>query len=545
LTNYAGNAGLSVLIGCNGVAGPTDAAGCNYQVGSFSAPTSLGTDFGVDCECTSLYFTIFTSQSCTTNPDKIVQFGLRVDFTISSPPMPTFSSAVPLTGSWQAGFIPAISQTRTQLSSNWSITAGPDGFVHVAIGNVNATNSYTIDLYTNTGCYVDSCSTGLSASNPTRSNNIMLSCYVATLATPGQSFVASVYPNANAGSFFTGYFFRALGTNSFTDISSTTVNAQIQANNIHYYKVASANSNGLQSVVISLTIAGGPRLNLYAAQSSDFLLDSTNYEGWYQSKTCPFGTCTIEIPTISAHPGVSTIYIWVVPYSTSSSQSTPIEAPTNYQIKATTGLANCASYSSIVGQSGAFCSNVSVSSSTNGFWIPRDSSLLSSEAQCRYEQLIACRCPTATIDCQNRFKRFSCLVSFRECNSQGFWVPQCRSECTTVVSSCNSFSRDGLSCDCQAGQFDCDSSMYVAQEPCTGDVIIDPIIPENINTFGTTPVEPTAPEPSYLPQATTPDCVAVVSVPPIGARKDIVSSSSQLMASFVWSLVLLLIVLAF
>jgi len=390
-------------------------------------------------------------------------------------------------------------------------------------------------LYSN-GCLVAGCQTGaLAYSSPSRTNNYGESCFVHYPATVGQQFLAVVYPTNAFFAYTTGVFFRILGTTSFTDITGTSINAQIQGNNVQYYQITSANSNGPQSVRISLNITGGPQLLLQAAGSATFLdaQQTGSYSGWYQTKLCPFGLCTIELPTAASHPSVPIIYIWVSTFSTNEPNTfTPEEAPTNYQISGSVGLSNCAAYSAIVG-TGVFCSNVSVTTAPNGFWNPRSPSTFNAEAQCLFNSLL-CRCPTPTNPCSQQLQRFACLETFHECDPQGFWVSKCVGECTAAVAACGPFrSEPGSSCDCQASQFDCSSSSYATAEPCTGNLGSTSTGGSGsgnttgtggsgtgtgtggsgtggIGSFGPTPAEPTAPEPSPFPDSDSDDCVQQV-----------------------------------
>jgi len=473
---------LNVYIGCNGAIAPGDST-CNYYVDDFSTSSTLTSSWITLCDtCTTAFITV-QAQGCD-----IDRFQVVVDFEPNYLP----STGVALTNSWQSGAIQKWAITQDAQTNYWSFTSGTDGFIHIGIGNVNNTNPslnpllppnpiLELTVYLK-GCIVAQCQTGLSSNDyPTRFDFKDKSCFV-NFAAPvaGLTYIAAVSNPTAISSDASGAFYRAQAFNSFTDIStgSSSTNYQIQGRARHYYKTTAINSNGLASVVIHLNILDGPRLLVQVADSPNFIFNqnsnSQNYDGWVQSKICPFGECTIEIPTYASHPGVNTLYVWVTPAATNSDDMHDvIEKPTNYRIYSTVGVQNCGPISTAVPRTG-FCSNVTVASASNGFWLYRDASIRVQDAFGRYDALVNGRCPIATSQCRTYLNRFACLMVFRECDAQGFIVSQCRGDCQSAVNVCGPWYDATPSCNEQYPQLECSNSRYLDNEPCTGDLTNSP-----------------------------------------------------------------------
>jgi hypothetical protein len=179
---------------------------------------------------------------------------------------------------------------------------------------------------------------------------------------------------------------------------------------------------------------------------------------------CYFGECTIEISTRAQHPGVPVFYVWVETVTTDATEDYRIEKFTNYQISATTGLQNCESGSTFIT---GFCQ--STVKSLSKVYAYRDVVLRNAEAQARFDNFL-CRCNPPTAQCLTELTRFSCLESFRECDSGGFWTPICRGECENVASSCGPFEESDGSCACTRPEFACTNSRYsdAVTSSCTG-----------------------------------------------------------------------------
>jgi len=269
-----------------------------------------------------------------------------------------------------------------------------------------------------------------------------------------------------------------------------------------------------------LTIVDGPPVLLQVADSPSFIDAQNSYasfKGWVQSKICPFGTCTIEIPTYAAHPGASTLYAWVTTLPTDAQNYRDvIEKPTNYRLSSTVGTQNCAPLATAVPRTG-FCANFTVSTAANGFWLYRNSSLKSDEASCLFNTLIN-RCPIPTSQCKSYLTQFSCLQGFLECDAQGFQVTQCSGNCLSAINVCGPWASPNVPCSEQFPDYECSNSRYLAAEPCTGDVaittsaggydfgVIGSIVgpsPQGGNTGGGFNNIPPLPSPSAIP--ITPD----------------------------------------
>jgi len=418
-----------------------------------------------------------------------------------------------------------------------------------------------LDVYLN-GCLIGSCTTGLvTMTNPARFNNDDYSCFV-SVATPTNSVlpyvaVVSVNPTFPTSLAFASANFRIQSFNSFTALTNTGQSGQIQGRSRQYYQVAATNTNGPISVVVGLTIIDGPRLLLTAANTPNFMTSFQDqalpYSGWYQQKVCPFGLCTIEIPTFAAHPQVPVIYVWVTTVSTDITQwRSDEEKPTNYVINATTGTQNCVPASQAT--FGTFCSTLNITNAPGGVWNSRSGfDTLGLEANCIYNSLL-CRCSTPTQPCLEALQEFSCLEPFVGCDNQGFKLPKCRTNCEYVVNECGPWlytGAAGSSCDCQAPQFDCSSNYYVDGTTCSGSPqtsivgSFDPIVDANTGNTLTAPqsISPdcnngTLPSPSPF---STPSAFSTRTATPTPSPIHRVSAASSLSVSYLVVLLLALV----
>lgn len=496
VSNINNNAYIEFYLGCNGAA---TSNACSYYQTEFSTSSSLVSEWvSLGCgSCQKLFIVVKAPYTtCEYGPDP--QFQITVDFTYGSLPV----SGVALTSAWQASGIEKYADST--LANYWSVTSSSDGFLHVGIGNVNGTGYPSNEFYGHTllltvylnNCPIASCETGqLLSEIPQRKANYDMSCFV-NFATAGSGIsylaVVSVPSGVSIDFEYSAAFYRAQSYNSFTDLSTTGNNVfTLQGRARHYYKIASSSNGSPISVKISLNILSGPRIIMQAASTSDFMTNYANsnvsYPYWNVYKVCPFGMCTIELPTLASHPGSDFIYVWVstAPTNGDTDFRTGFEKPTNYQISATTGLKNCGSLSNILSSS-AFCNGVSTSNNNNGFWILRDGVDADHEASCLYNNIIP-TCPSPSAACLSAFKRFACLETFRQCDTSGFWVPKCRSECLTVTQVCGQFYE--IYGSNLATIFNCGSANYLDSEPCTGDISsqfnTSGLIYNNQDIFGT------------------------------------------------------------
>jgi hypothetical protein len=255
----------------------------------------------------------------------------------------------------------------------------------------------------------------------------------------------------------------------------------------------------------------------------DARIANAPYTGWSQSKLCQFGTCVLDISTFAQHPGVPKVYIYVETVNSCSdvaagsyAASAPYEKPTNYQISATIGTANCAAFTSAAFGNG-FCSNPSIlgAQASASTWVPLNANYRHQEAQCLYNTLSQCECLAKNAVCNATLQRFACLQFFRTCDSNGFWTPVCRQECLNVYQSCSGnninpfFNPTATTCSCQFPQFLCQSNRYQDNQTCTGST------PTPNPTSTPTPVlPPTPPTPPAPPTPTLPTDPPFPTFPP-------------------------------
>jgi len=151
-----------------------------------------------------------------------------------------------------------------------------------------------------------------------------------------------------------------------------------------------------------------------------------------------------------------------------------------------------------------------------------------------------------------------------------------------AVSSCGPFaSSAGSNCDCQASQYDCNSSSYASAEPCTGDVGVvsgggsssggsssggsssggsssggssggSSSGSSGTTTggvggaFGPTPDQPTAPEPSYFPLSLeSVDCLPSSTPAVIQNRRIVQKSIASSIFVISFNLLFISLILAF
>jgi len=489
---------LTVAVGCGGAVSSSD-AGCGYFVESFTTSSTLEGNvyqmYGTDCQtCSSVWVTVTASSDCDMNGysfDVTSSFSLVVELF----PNGQTQTGTALQSTWQAGAIERYAQSLPLQVSTWTVSSSTSsGFIHVGIGNVNGTvigsvgpvDTYghvlILDVYLN-GCIVGTCSSGLTAiANPSRYNNNDYSCFVSiptsTVATQ-QTYLAAVSVSSSnpISPVFASANFRIQAFNSYTDLSDiSSFSDLIQGRSRHYYSVRAMNSGTPISVVVNLNIVDGPRLLLTVADTPDYMTSyqdlGLTYDGWFQQKICPFSSCTIEIPTLASHPRVPVLYIWVTTVPTDTDDwRTPEEKPTNYIISGSIGTENCIPASQAL--VGPFCSSVNITNAPGGVWFSRTaSSILDSEAECTYNGFL-CRCVTPSQTCQNALKEFACLEPFVGCDSQGFKIAKCRSNCQYVVDQCGDWTaQPNTDCDCQSPQFNCDSAYYASSAPCSGSDIV-------------------------------------------------------------------------
>eukprot|EP01096_Ripella_sp_DP13-Kostka_P009202 TRINITY_DN349_c0_g1_i3.p1 TRINITY_DN349_c0_g1~~TRINITY_DN349_c0_g1_i3.p1 ORF type:complete len:3408 (-),score=1699.08 TRINITY_DN349_c0_g1_i3:220-10443(-) len=471
---------IDVAFGCDFV--PT----CNAPNATLS--TSEG-DFsyslgGCPFECRRVYIAVRQNvESCGLESDVCTDYAFRLDVQLrdSTPNAPVVVPA------WTGVAESVYALSEDSLYYDSVITAGTDGFVHVAIGNVNGTVSSAAQLVLYKGiapssldldddCIVARCSTGddlFLDDNFDGNNNDAQSCFVYSTASAGALYTARVVPAGSLLGESAGLLFRVQGFANYTQLNGNGAvqSTQIQGSNRHYYRFSSLVSRSVSAWTLKVAVSSGPRILVEVADSPAYrTADAGSYPGWSQSLICQWGECRIEIATRAQHPVTSTFYVWVstLPYGSTGSDEgavldAPIEQATNYNISVVVGAGNCRAPSAL---SLTYCKNNLDASSL--YWATRDSSLLDKQASCLVGD-VSCFCPAPlpSSPCAAALQRFACLEVFRECDTNGFFAPICRDECEKISSSCGDFSED--SCDGRT-ELTCLSTRYSSSEPCTGQV---------------------------------------------------------------------------
>jgi len=436
---------------------------------------------GSTCNSNGFYITIYQADQCGSG---------AVEFTLGFQVRPLLNllpiQALP-TNQWVAGNIPVYGlPTPTSYPRIFQIQATNQEILLINIANANnsISDSFTLSISSGT-CSLGTCST------------IVGTCSVAvTPVTPNQTYYAFVstvtLPDT---SLLTELTFRIQALNTLPNLE-TTVNNHYQAlpRNLQIFKV-NGRQNGsptgeIQSVVITTELIDGNPLIISVSDRPDF-------NGWRRSKICDFGTCTLEFPTRASHPGFSVFYVSV---RVDSGITLNFVKPTNYKIYATTGLKNCETTASFIS---GFC--LPTVSTLSHVYKYRDAEARNAEAQARVESF-SCKCPYPQAECVSKLTRFSCLESFRECDSHGFWTPLCRNECEDVVSSCGPWHSSSNNCTCERPEFSCGSSRYSDDDSsvCTGhQVIVPSATPSASPAPSRSPAASVVPVPSASPSPST------------------------------------------
>jgi len=506
--------------------------------GSFTTPTASSASVTFPTDFTSRNPFSATCQGC----DEIVVrvsyagtncgavgvncSGASASFTIQivfNPSTQPFSTGTQLTPTWLAAGIPNFGCTTTT-TRYYQIANTADGFVSVAIGNVN--NSVTLRHRATLTLYKDGCQVATCITNPNppllgpdRSFSDGFSCYIlATTTNATSQWYATVTASDNISPDSSALTYRIQGFNTYTPLTGSPIAAQIQGLNRHYYRIASAVNGVPQSVRLIVNVNSGPFLNIEWATDSNFasnVLAGVQPTGWHQTKVAFWGRNTLSIATRAQHPGASSIFVWVSPVSSMGFTATvsrlgPQEKPTNYDISALVGTANCGGL-----QSTGFCQGLTGGS----FWQYQNAALREQEAQCLFNSQ-QCRCPTPTAACNVSLTRFSCLESFRQCDANGFWTPICQNECSQVVNTCTAFLSSPANCQCDLTKYNCRSDRYSKDASvCTGVQATPtpappPPTPQPPAPTGTPTPTPTAtPTPTNAPQPSTPPVPNPVPVP--------------------------------
>jgi hypothetical protein len=465
--------GVVVQGSCEGY---TAGATCGNKVlFSFDDTNTASIDVQSLCNCNALFLTIFQNKDACGSQ---TTYTLSVEVINYVQPNPTVKLTPP---NYIADALVAFGHPFTY--NVYTVTATADGFVHSSINLVNNTagpNFHSIEayLYDSYYCELDSCITGVydHESLPARdSNDQDKSCYLYSSANNNELYYIVVQPlEAIADPAASAADYRINAIVSYTDLETTASSRfQLIGFDRHYYKVngrvGGVQSGQTQSVVITMNIVDGDRLAIIVADHPSYInyfnnLNTANYNGWARSKVCYFGECTIELSTRATHPGSALFYVWVETVSTTTIADYRLEKPTNYLISATTGLNNCESTSSFI--TGFCATTVQTLSKVYAY---RDVNLRNEEAQARFNNFL-CRCNPPTATCLSELTRFSCLESFRECDSGGFWLPICRAECNNVEAACGPFEESDGTCQCSFPEFACTNPRYsdAGSGLCTG-----------------------------------------------------------------------------
>jgi hypothetical protein len=302
-------------------------------------------------------------------------------------------------------------------------------------------------------CSIDTCSTKYTQT-PLTDN--LSACGVATenCFTEASDLVLIEVVVSNIVDF--GYSFDIIAINQYLPLTSPVTTSI--GTLIHYYSYSAA---ALQSLVFKLTVVNGPALSLYVFGASDN--SGGIHENFGETVICAFGDCYVYVPSQAKRSNDTTYYITLT-------SSTLLESPfldrnvadlsvkeTNYVLSVTAGTTNCISASSIT-TSAPFCTSV-LKGISNNVWSFADVASKDEEAECLFNSIAdSLVCPQASNDCLDWVKTLSCLITFPQCDSNGFQAGVCRSVCSLVDQYC------GADWELQASHFTsyaCETAFYV------------------------------------------------------------------------------------
>jgi len=228
----------------------------------------------------------------------------------------------------------------------------------------------------------------------------------------------------------------------------------------------------IQSIVFHLTVVDGPALNFFvfgASNSAD-----QNYYGnaFSEGVSCAFGDCYVYVPSQAKRSNDVTFYITLTSSTLAGNpvasvfldrnQAANSNKETSYDLSVTVGAQNCIAAATIA-SSAPFCSDV-LKGVSNSVWSFADVVSKDSEAECLFNSIVdGLWCPQASNDCLDWVKTLSCLITFPQCDSNGFQSGVCRSVCGLVDQYC------GATWPGQSDfyEYACDTDFYVDSNTST------------------------------------------------------------------------------
>jgi len=298
-----------------------------------------------------------------------------------------------------------------------------------------------------------------------------------------------------------GYSFDIIAINQYLPLTApvqTTIGVLK-----HFY---SYSATAFQSLVFKLTVQTGPALELYVFEGCDSA--STSFS---ESVVCAFDDCYVYVPSQAKRSAAATYYI-VLTSSTYGESGTPFlernsatdsVKATSYALAVTAGTQNCVSASSL-NSLAPFCNSTFKDISSVSVWSFADVPSKDAEAKCLYNNLASqIQCPQATNDCLQWLKTLSCLITFPQCDSNGFQQGVCRQVCNLVDNYC------GIDWEAQFTSsfafspytaYDCASAFYVDSNSSTCYPIpTPPPPPSTVDDYNPVSAGPAVLEPFDVP----------------------------------------------
>jgi len=212
----------------------------------------------------------------------------------------------------------------------------------------------------------------------------------------------------------------------------------------HYY---SYSANTIQSIVFHLTVVTGPALNLFVFGESNSANGNFYGNAFSETVPCAFGDCYVYVPSQAKRSNDTTFFITLTSSTLTSISHVDYvfldrnvagnsSKETSYELSVTAGTQNCVSASTIA-SSAPFCSDILGGITSSSIWSFDDVASKDAEASCLFNSIAdSISCPQATSDCLDWLKTLTCLITFPQCDSNGFQSGVCRSVCSIVDQYC-------------------------------------------------------------------------------------------------------------
>jgi len=298
---------------------------------------------------------------------------------------------------------------------------------------------------------------------------------------------------------YLGYSFDIIAVNQYLPLTST-VQSSIGVMQ-HFYSYTST----FESLVFQLTVTNGPSVQFFVFDGC-----ASTFE---EDVVCAFGDCFVYIPTEAKRSAQTVFYIILTSSTLNDNDFLDRDnaygsiKPSEYTLSVNAGTANCIAASSIVSQLD-FCSDVLSGISSDSIWSFENVQLKDQEAECLFNDLSeGLTCPLASNECLDWLKTLSCLITFPQCDGNGFQAPVCRDVCSLVNDNCGAnwpSQTEDIFGFFLAGSYDCGTDFYVDKSNTTSTTCYPlpspPPPPASLDDYKPVSAGPAVLDPFVVPQ---------------------------------------------